>query len=72
MTKEQKMVQSWVHALPETAGTSTQTEIEFDVVDQLAAVPRVIYLNSKGYKITNWAEYAQAEINEMGLTVEHK
>lgn len=68
MTKEQKKVQSWVHALPEKdKDVSAQSEIEFDVMDQLAAMHRVIYLTSKGYKITNWHQYAQAEINEIGV-----
>lgn len=65
MTKKEKMVESWVHALPENE--DTHADLEFDVIDQVASMPRVIYLTNKGYKITNWTEYAWAEINEISL-----
>jgi hypothetical protein len=65
---EMKQFNEWKDATSETV-RPLKSEIEFDVHTGLDSMHRVQYLKTLGYKITNWDEYAQAEINEMGQIV---
>jgi hypothetical protein len=65
MTKtDMKLVNEWKDGTY-ASDALTQTEIEFDVLNGLDSMPRVIYLRSLGYHFDNWAGYVQAEINEL-------
>lgn len=65
MTEQKRLAKEWEHGVIK-ADAQVSGEHEFDIIDAFQSVPRVIHLISLGYKITNWQEYFQAELNEMG------
>ncbi len=66
--KQRKQFDEWAVG---TIG-NTDNDIELDVADGFNQIDRVVYLISLGYIITNWDQYAQAEINEMAGRIINK